>query len=148
MCRVRNSTVGFLKLNVYGHPSDAVLDPGTVVQRVEEEFPETTVLPGDQLARSAERAQALGAADQVVDTLRRNSTLYGPAYAFEIPIREGEVLRGRARRHDVTFLFDKPLPEELRQRLLAFLRSFGVGKIEASTETRGMEVLFDLGGNV
>ncbi len=139
--------MGFLKLNVYEHPSDAVLDPDTVVQRVKEEFPETAVIAGDQLAQSADRAEALGAADHVVDTLRRNAQLYGPAYAFEIPLQGGDLLKGRARRYDVTFLFDEPLPEELRQRILAFLKSFGVGKIEASTETRSTAVLFDVGGN-
>lgn len=135
--------MGFLKLNVYGHPSGATFDPDAVIQRVKEAFPDTTVLPGDQLALGVERAEALGAADHVIETLRRNRKAQGPAYAFETPIPGGGLIRGRARRYDVTFLYDAPLPEELRTRLIEFLRSLGVGKLEASTATKQIEILFD-----
>jgi hypothetical protein len=137
--------MGFLKLNVYGHPSGAVFDPDRVIQKVKERFPETKVVPGDQLALSAERAAAGGAADQVVATLRRTAQSYGPAYAFEIPIPGGRSIHGRARRYDISLLFDDPLPEELRSRFIEWLKSFGVGKLEASTETSQTEILCDLG---
>jgi hypothetical protein len=91
-------------------------------------------LPGDQLALSAERADALGAADHVVRTLRRNQQDYGPAYAFEIGIGGGGTIQGRARRYDVTFLFADSLAEEWRQRLLAFLQGLGAGRIEEAVD--------------
>ena len=134
---------GFLKLNAYGHPRGAVFDPDFVIQNVKERFPETTVMPGDQLALSAKRAAAEGAADQVVATLRRNAQAYGPAYAFEIPFPGGRSIHGRARRYDVTLSFDEPLPEELQNCLIAWLRSLGVGQLEASTETAQLRLLDD-----
>jgi hypothetical protein len=137
--------MGFLKLNIYGHPSGAVLDPDQILQKVKEIFPETRVVPGDQLTLSAERAAAGGAAGQVVATLRRNAQSYGPAYAFEIPLPEGRSMQGRARRYDVTLLFDEPLPEELRNRFIEWLKSFGVGKVEASTDTAETAILWDVG---
>jgi hypothetical protein len=136
--------MGFLKLNTYGHPSGAVFDPDLVIRKVQEAFPETVVSPGDQLVLAAERAEAGGAARSVVETLRRTAQAHGPAYAFTIPIPGGS-LQGRARRYDVAFLFDEPLPEEWRSRLIEFLTSLGVGKLEASTTARQVEVLSDLG---
>jgi hypothetical protein len=133
--------MGFLKLNVYGHPLGASLDPDQVIQKVTESFPEARVVPGDQLTLSAERATAEGAADHVVATLRHNAQSYGPAYAFEIPLPDGRSIQGRVRRYDVALLFDEPLPEELRSRFIDWLKSFGVGQVEASTDTRQIAIL-------
>src|SRR5207253_570626 len=126
--------MGFLRLNLYGHPSGAVFDPDMVLQRVQEEFPEAVVLPGDQLTLAAERAQAQGAASHVAETLRRNAHSYGPARAFRLPVPAGGTVQGRVRRYDVAFLYDHPLAEELKHRILAFLRALGIGRLEASTE--------------
>jgi hypothetical protein len=126
--------MGFIKLNRYGDPSSVDFDPASVVDKVREAFASVRVTPGDQLALGADRAAAEGAADQVVRTLRRNQQEYGPAYAFEIGTTEGAAIQGRARRYDVTFLFADPLAPEWRTRLLAFLKSLGQGRIEASAE--------------
>jgi hypothetical protein len=125
--------MGFIKLNRYGDPSGGIFDAHAVVDKVRETFPSVTILSGDQLALSAERAASLGAADHVIRTLRRNQQEYGPAYAFEIDIPGGGTIQGRARRYDVTFLFADPLAEEWRQRLLGFLQSLAPGKIECSS---------------
>jgi hypothetical protein len=135
--------MGFLRLTVYDHPSDAVFDPDAVLQKVQQEFPETVVLPGEQLTLAAEQAQAQEAAGHVVETLRRNARSYGPARAFRVPVPEGASVQGRVRRYDVAFLFDEPLPEALRHRLLHLLRSLGVGRLEASGQGRQIEILFD-----
>jgi hypothetical protein len=126
--------MGFLKLNRYGDPSGCVFDAAAVVEKARQLFPGLRVLPGDPLALSAERAAEMGAADHVVRTLRRNQQDYGPACAFEIGIEGGETIQGRARRHDVTFLFADSLAEEWRQRLLAFLQGLGAGRIEEAVD--------------
>jgi hypothetical protein len=126
--------MGFIKLNRYGNLSGSVFDPGAVVEKVRATFADVRVVPGDQLALSAERAAALGAADHVVRTLRRNQQDFGPAFAFAIGIEGPGTIQGRARRYDVTFLFADPLTEEWRQRLLAFIHSLGPGRIEETTE--------------
>jgi hypothetical protein len=125
--------MGFITLNRFGE-DDCVFDPETVVQRVQDAFPNVELLPGDQLAMSAERAAAAGAADHVVRTLRRNQQEYGPAYAFEIPVDSGGAIQGRARRYDVTFLFQEPLAELWRQRLVGFLQSLGPGEIQQAPD--------------
>ena len=48
--------MGFLNLNLYGHPRGVSFDPEAVLRKVREQFPEATVLPGDQLAEQARRA--------------------------------------------------------------------------------------------
>ncbi len=126
--------MGFIKLNRYGDPCGSVFDAAAVVERARETFPGVQVLPGDPLALSAERAEALGAADHVVRTLRRNQQEYGPACAFEIGIEGEGTIQGRARRYDVTFLFADSLAKEWRQRLHAFLQGLGAGRIEEGTE--------------
>lgn len=127
--------MGFIKLNRYDDPSGCVFDPASVLAKAREAFANVQVLPGDQLALSAQRAAAGRAADRVVQTLRRNQQEYGPAYAFEIGCEGPETIHGRARRYDVTFLFADPLDEAWRLRLLAFLQSLGPGKIEEATGT-------------
>ncbi len=122
--------MGFIKLNRYGDPNGCAFDVPSVIDKVRAAFSDVTVLPGDQLALAAERAAAAGAGDHIIRTLRRNQEEYGPAHAFAIGIPHGEPIDGRARRHDVTFLFADPLPEEWRQRLVAFLQSLGPGKLE------------------
>jgi len=127
--------MGLIQLNRYGDPRAGVFDPEAVVEKVRETFADVTVLPGDQLALSAERAAASGAADHVVRTLRRNQQDFGPAFAFAIRIEGPATIQGRARRYDVTFLFPDPLAEEWRQRLVRFLQSLGSGRIEQSADT-------------
>jgi len=122
--------MGFIKLNRFDDPCGGVFDPAAVVDMARQTFPGVQVLPGDQLALSAERAATAGAADHVVQTLRRNQQEYGPAYTFEIGTNGGDKIEGRARRYDVTFLFSDPLANEWRQRLLAFLQGLGAGRIE------------------
>lgn len=127
--------MGFIKLNRYGDPSHSVFDAAAVVEKARQTFPDVQVLPGDQLALSAERADAQGAADHVVRTLRRNQQEYGPAIAFEIGIEGGETIQGRARRYDVTFLFPVSLPALWRQRLFDFLYGLGAGRIEEAADS-------------
>jgi hypothetical protein len=129
--------MGFMKLNRYGDPSGCVFDVAAVVEKARQTFPDVQVLPGDPLARAAERAADLGAADHVVRTLRRNQQDYGPAYAFEIGAEGPGTIQGRARRYDVTFLFPEPLAEEWRQRLLDFLQDLGAGRIEEAADNVG-----------
>lgn len=126
--------MGFIKLNRYGDPAGTAFDPEGVLQMIQGTFSNVKVLPGDQLALSTERAAAQGAADHVVQTLRRNKQAYGPAYAFEIPLEDGKIIEGRARRFDVTFLFGDPLPEDWCKRLRAFLHELGPGKIETEAD--------------
>jgi hypothetical protein len=126
--------MGFIKLNRYGDPCGCVFDAAAVVEKASQTFAGMHVLSGDPLALSAERAATLGAADHIVRTLRQNQQEYGPASAFEIIIEGGGTIQGRARRYDVTFLFEDSLAEEWRQRLLEFLKGLGAGRIEEAAD--------------
>jgi hypothetical protein len=107
-----------------------------VVDKARQTFPAVNVLPGDPLALAAERAAALGAADHVLRTLRRNQQDYGPSYALTIGIDGGETIQGLARRYDLTFLFPDYLAEKWRQRRLRdFLQGLGAGRIEEAADS-------------
>ena len=144
-------------LNLYRHPSGVAFDPDKVLHKARAFFPEADMLPGDQLANEvqfAERffAQELASdptssARYVIGSLRRKAQSYGPAYAFVIPRQDGSPIRGLARSVNVQFLVDEPLSEGMRDRLLGFLRSLGVGRLEVCTGgARQFEVLCDLRG--
>jgi hypothetical protein len=124
--------VGFIKLNRFGDPSGCSFDPAVIAEKARQAFPNTQILPGDQLALSAERAAANGAPEHVIRTLQRNQQEYGPAYSFEIGIDGGGTIQGRARRYDVTFLFPDTVGDVWRQRLLSFLQGLGSGQIEGA----------------
>ena len=128
--------MGFLKLNRFGDPSGAVFEPQTIIDKVCKAFAGVKVLSGDRLEEGADKAANAGAAEKVVQTLRRNQQAYGPAYAFEIPLDGNSTVQGRARRFDVTFLFPESLPQEWRDRLVAFLQDLGPGKLECADTSK------------
>jgi hypothetical protein len=148
--------MGFLNLSLYQHPAGLAFDPDKVIERVKAAFPEVTVLPGDQLAAEARRAEEFfgreledapeGPARRVVESLRRKACAYGPAYAFHIPLAGGGQLKGVARGVNVQIAFDDPIPDEVRRRLLEFLRSLGVGRLEKSTAQGQSETVCELAG--
>jgi hypothetical protein len=146
--------LSFIILDLNESEPRAELDPHQAIKRLQEWFPEATFLPGDQLARSVEHAEALlagptdgtmsGPERRVVESLRRKAILYGPALAFEIPVDSDRWIRGSARRVDITFNYDEPLPDALRNRLVEYLKTFGVGRIERSSEDgKSAELIFD-----
>jgi hypothetical protein len=148
--------LSFIILDLNESEERAELDPHQAIKRLQEWFPEATCLPGDQLTRSVDHAEVLfagppgssmrGAERRVVESLRRKAGLYGPALAFQIPVDAARWIRGSARRVDITFNYDEPLPEALRNRIVEYLKSFGVGRIEQSSEDgTSTELIFDKG---
>ena len=132
----------------------AGLDPHQAIRKLQDWFPEAAVLPGDQLARSVEHAEAFfaeelskvggGPETRVVESLRRKASRYGPSFAFRIPVDPGKAIQGSARRADITFNYDDPLPDRVRERLVEFLKTFGVGRIERSSQDgKATELIFD-----
>src|SRR5262249_31476415 len=130
------------------------LDPHQAIKRLQEWFPAATCLPGDQLTQSVDHAKVLFAGPsgstlsdperRVGESLRRKAGLYGPALAFQIPVDAARWIRGAARRVDITFNYDEPLPDALRNRLVQYLKTFGVGRIEQSSENgKSTDLLFD-----
>jgi hypothetical protein len=149
--------MGFIKLNLYRHGSGATLDPKEAARYLQGFFPEAAFKTGDQLALRAQDAESQfadelrdnpeGPARIVVETLWRNTKEFGPAYAFELPLGPATNLRGTVRRYDITFLFEEPLSAELQDRILAFLKSFGVGRLEiAPGATRQSDIICDMPG--
>jgi hypothetical protein len=130
------------------------LDPRQAIQRLQDWFPEAVVLPGDQLARAADQAEVFfadqlksdrdGPESRVIASLRGKASRYGPALAFRIPVDASRWIDGSARRVDITFQYDDPLPERLGDQVVAFLKTFGVGRIERSVPGgTSTELVFD-----
>ena len=83
----------------------------------------------------------------MVRMLRRKARQFGPSYAVAVPRTGADLVAGCVRPVGVTFLFDDALGDELAGRLRAFLRSLGVGTIEAmSIHDRKPTLLDDLAG--
>jgi hypothetical protein len=146
--------VSFIILDLNESEGRAELDPHQAILRLQDWFPGATVLPGDQLTQSVERAESFFGALQsdrmsdpekrVVESLRRKAHRYGPALAFQIPVDSGRSIQGSARRVDITFNYDDPLPDPLRDRVVEYLKTFGVGRIErSSADGRTTELIFD-----
>jgi hypothetical protein len=135
--------LSFIILDLYESDGKDELDPCEAIMKLQDWFPGTTVLPGDALAQSVERAESFFAAamgkgmsdaeKRVVESLRRKASRYGPALAFEIPVDSVRSIRGSARRVDITFNYDDPLPDPIKERIVEYLKTFGVGRIERSS---------------
>ena len=87
--------------------------------RLQEQFAEAIVLPGDQLALSARRAEqkldATKPADRaVIEKLWWDAEYLGPAYAFYIPAGPGTRIDGVLKRYQADFVGDAPFAEGLR----------------------------------
>ena len=137
--------MGFLNLDLYRHPSGKRFDPEKVIQRVKAAFPETRILPGDQLAEAVRRAEASGAPHQIVDSLAASQRPTGLLTLLKYPCRRlGS--SGGWRAVGVQFLFDESLPEAVRARLIDFLKSLGLGRLEASTSAGQGQIVCDLAG--
>jgi hypothetical protein len=120
--------MSYIYINLFSQRDRAQLNPDEVIVRVREHFPEAIVLPGDQLAFSAQRAEknldlTNPANRAVVQKLWRDSQQLGPAYAFHIPARPGPRIEGVIKRYQADFHSDAPFPEGMRARVFAFLGS-------------------------
>lgn len=146
--------MAFIILDLNESEGATELDPRQAVSKLQDWFPEAAVLPGDQLARSVEHAEAFfteelsksvsGPETRVVESLRRKASRYGPSFAFRIPVDSSKSIQGSARRVDITFNYDDPLPDPVRERLVEFLKTFGVGRIERSSQDgKTTELIFD-----
>lgn len=131
----------YLYVNLLHRDGQFQLNPDEAVVRLQEHFPEAIILPGDQLARSAQRAErqldsANAAHRAVVAKLWWDAQHSGPAYAFFLPAGVEPRVDGVIKRYQADFHSDTPVSEPLRARIVAFLRSLipaGAG-IDVSVE--------------
>ncbi len=130
-------------LSTYDHDlreRSPALDPAEVLRRGQAWFPQAIVVPGDKLAEAADHAErfakGLPAGEQIVNSLRRKAELYGPAYNLKIPRADGPPILGVFRRFDAYFLWEGTVSDDLRESLLAFLRSLGHGEPEFHEDRR------------
>jgi len=148
--------MAFLWLYLHHHPSKATVDPGQVVQRLQAAFPGTVVFPGDRLAENVQRTDECSkrlvaegkispeGAELLTKSIQRQSQQYGPRFDFELPVQGQGPIRGYVHRYIINFDFDEEPPTVLWERLVGFLKSFGIGRVETSTtDARQLEVLAD-----
>jgi len=136
----------WLQLYLYWHPSKASLDMDAVVKKLRADFPTLNVLPGDKWLEEIHRLEDLNASAVVLDNLRRRWKREGPRLAFEI-LQDGlPSIQGHLNRYVIVFHFDE-VSASSRERILSFLKFFGVGKIQTSqTGQKGIETLLDMTG--
>jgi hypothetical protein len=120
--------MAYLYINLFDHRDQGRLDPDEAVVRLQEQFPEAIVLPGDQLSLSARRAEhnldpANPANRAVAQKLCWDAQHLGPAYAFYIPAGPAARINGVVKRYQADFHCDAPIAEDMRARLIGFLRS-------------------------
>ena len=87
---------------------EAAYNQTELISQLRSLFPTLIVLDGDQLAKRAEHAEKLELSVddrvkmKIVNKLRTNAKLYGPAIAVEIPTSNG-LIKGRLRPRDIAF---------------------------------------------
>src|SRR5260370_38892146 len=106
-----------LHMNLLDQRDQGRLDPDEAVVRLQEQFPEAIVLPGDQLSQSAHRAeqnldQANPANRAVVQKLWWDAQHLGPAYAFYILAGPAAPTDSRLKPHQADFHSEPPIAEE------------------------------------
>ena len=120
--------MAYLCINLFNQRDRGRLDPDEAIVRLQEQFPDAIVLPGDQLALSARRAEhnldQTNPADRaIIQKLWWDAEHLGPAYAFYIPVGPRSRISGVLKRYQADFVVDTPLTEGMRERIMAFLRS-------------------------
>jgi len=120
--------MSYLFINLFSQRERCQLNPDEAILRLQEQFPEAIVLPGDQLTLSARRADrnlvlTNPANRVVVEKLARDAQHLGPAYAFQIPMADAPNIEGVIKRYQADFHCAVPFADEIRRRIIAFLQS-------------------------
>ncbi len=125
-------------------------DSDSVLKRLLEWFPGTTVNPADYHVTQAKRAEAFLKTENLKSNVVARSewkmvARESPAFRAEITGPETGLIRFHVRRHSAGFQFTDPVSSILRSRLLAFLNSFAlphfkIGTARASRETPAGEL--------
>src|SRR5437016_5352769 len=103
--------MSYFYINLFDQRDRGGLKPDEAIVRLQEQFPEAIVLPGDQLASTAHRAeeeldQAKPAEHAVVRKLWWDAQHLGPAYAFYIPAAPEGPIDGVIKRFQADFHSD------------------------------------------
>jgi hypothetical protein len=96
-------------------------DPTRVVARLREEFPEIEVDPRDHSQKDIETFKLIDNAGSALRVAEADARRRGPIWSITLPLDEGRELKGHAARYYVCLRDDRPIPEPMRSRLLAFL---------------------------
>jgi hypothetical protein len=120
----------------YSSDDVAVFDPEKVVAKLRLAFPDVDIDPTDQSAAEVERIRQFieSKADsdpnvrstmlrQIQGKARRN----GPVYSFSLA-----GLTGTAGRYSIAFIAEVEIEPSLRQRIVSFLESLGLGTVTVS----------------
>jgi len=127
--------MGHVIVNLYRHPSGFAFDPDHAIDKLKCAFPEVEILPADQLAERIIRAEnELDSTDpaiqKVIDEMRRDASVSGPAYGFTIPAGDANAIQGVVKRFSVQFGFDCVISNGVRAELIHFIRSLIPDTIE------------------
>lgn len=123
------------------------LDPDLVIQELKTKFPGAHVHSEDKLSTQVQRMKKLLAQDprqgmdHVLQTLKRNAKHNGPQFSFELPVSEGKVIKGYVQKYVIVLLLDDSLSDEVRNRLLGFLQTFGTGVMKETLESGEVKML-------
>ena len=117
----------------YSSDDVVTFDPEKVIAKLRVAFPEAEVDPADQAAAEVERVRQFAESESDADPHVRSTMLRqiqgkarrnGPVYSFGLA-----GVTGTAGRYSVSFLSDTEIELSLRQRIVAFLESLGVGTV-------------------
>lgn len=116
---------------------DTAYDQSDLISQLRKLFPNLVVHDGDQLAKRAEHAEKLELSvdntikKKIVDKLKTNAKLYGPAIAIEIPTSSGQI-KGRLRPRDIAFTATSEPDPDVWNKVVDFCRQ-QKGEFEVET---------------
>ena len=114
------------------------LNTKQILERVKTAFPEVEIKTEDPFVARAkyyeEKFEQLGMKDNiVVQAAWKDVNNFSPAYAFIIAQPNNESIHGKVDRCSITFRCENQFSEVMKVRIINFLESFGVGKLEEFT---------------
>jgi hypothetical protein len=115
----------------YWGPGVATFDPGKVLWRLKQQFPEAEIDPTDWAEREVDsldsfleqRSIGLETKETMRSQIRGKALRNGPVYRFKLADRDGVAIEGVSSRYCVAFRSTHDIEEAFRQRITDFLQS-------------------------
>ncbi|HYE75189.1 MAG TPA: hypothetical protein VEF04_17740 [Blastocatellia bacterium] len=115
--------------------TDAVgcFDPTKVILRLTAEMPEVIVCLHDYAWKDYDGLLRIGAGEAAMRVAESDALGRGPIYLFRLRTGNHQVINGVAERYRVRITSEQEIPEELKQKFLAFLQSLKLDPIEVKS---------------
>jgi hypothetical protein len=130
-------------LNIDYHDGGVLtFDPGKILDRVEEYFPQVEIDPTDYGWEEVERLTnffneqfAEPNRSSIINSIRGKYRRNSPTYKFKILMSDAMEINGHARRYSVRFACEKVFDVTTEKTIIKLMQSLNYGEITSDTKT-------------